>query len=285
MTTSFCQILIPNPAIAIKTQEFLKGRSAQYPRSSGSLCDTVMNALFMKIQEHFIHEKIAIPNLAPRTSRPRLLKLHTDNLHSANATVINGRAGSGKSVLAADFARHVGRAVAWYKVEAADNDLRVFCEYLAAAVRRQRPSIDAKALLELTETVESDRAELLAEAFVFQLSETRAEPLLVVIEDLHQVYDGDWVVSFFRRLLPLLPADVHVLITCRSLPPTPLWRMRSKQMLRLLDESALAFTPEEALSLFATYGLSGNDARAARTATKGRAATFAESAATTGRPG
>jgi len=104
-----------------------------------------MNALFMKIQEHFIHEKIAIPNLAPRTSRPRLLKLLTDNLHSANATVINGRAGSGKSVLAADFARHVGRAVAWYKVEAADNDLRVFCEYLAAAVRRQRPSIDAMA--------------------------------------------------------------------------------------------------------------------------------------------
>ncbi|HEY0349973.1 MAG TPA: hypothetical protein VGC60_17640, partial [Pyrinomonadaceae bacterium] len=128
-----------------------------------------MNALFMKIQEHFIHEKIATPNVAPRTSRPRLLKLLTDNLNSANATIINGRAGSGKSVLATDFARHVGRAVAWYKVEAADNDLRVFCEYLAAAVRRQRPSIDAKALLELTETVENDRAELLAEAFVFQL--------------------------------------------------------------------------------------------------------------------
>src|SRR5205809_6019116 len=175
MTTGFCEIPIP-PALAIKTQEFLKGHSAQYTRSSGPLGDMAMNTLFMKIQEHFIHDKIATPNVAPRTSRPRLLKLLTDNLNSANATLINGRAGSGKSVLATDFARHVGRAVAWYKVEAADNDLRVFCEYLAAAVRRQRPTIDAKALLELTETVESDRAELLAEAFVFQLSETRAEP-------------------------------------------------------------------------------------------------------------
>ena len=244
-----------------------------------------MNALFMKIQEHFIHEKIAIPNLAPRTSRPRLLKLLSDNLHSANATVINGRAGSGKSVLAADFARHVGRAVAWYKVEAADNDLRVFCEYLAAAVRRQRPSIDARALLELTETVESDAAEMLAEAFVFQLSETRAEPMLIVIEDLHQVYDGDWVVSFFRRLLPLLPADVHVLITCRSLPPTPLWRMRSKQMLCVVDESELAFTREEAIALFDTYGLSAEHAHAAWNETNGRAATIAEFAATPGRAG
>lgn len=245
-----------------------------------------MNALFMKIQEHFIHEKIAIPSAAPRTSRPRLLKLLTDNLNSANATIINGRAGSGKSALATDFARHVGRAVAWYKVEAADNDLRVFCEYLAAAVRRQRPSIDAKkALFELIKTVESDRAELLAEAFVFQLSENRAEPLLVVIEDLHQVYDGDWVVPFFRRLLPLLPTDVHVLITCRSLPPTPLWRMRSKQMLRVLDESELAFTLEEAIALFDTYGLSEKHARAAWNETNGRAATIAEFAATPGRAG
>jgi hypothetical protein len=95
MTTGFCEIPIPNPAIAIKTQEFLKGRSAQYTRSSGLLCDMDMNALFMKIQEHFIHEKIAIPNVVPRTSRPRLLKLLTDNLNSANATIINGRAGSG----------------------------------------------------------------------------------------------------------------------------------------------------------------------------------------------
>jgi LuxR family transcriptional regulator, maltose regulon positive regulatory protein len=245
----------------------------------------VMNTFFMKIQKHFIHEKIAIPSGAPRTSRPRLLKLLTENLYSTNATIINGRAGSGKSVLAADFARNVGRAVAWYKVEATDNDLRVFCEYLAAALRCQRPSIDAKALLELTATAGSDAAELLAEAFVFQLSETRAEPMLIVIEDLHQVYDGDWVVSFFRRLLPLLPADVHVLITCRSLPPTPLWRMRSKQMLRVVDETELAFTLEEAIALFDTYGLGEGHARAAWNETNGRAATIAEFAATPGRAG
>ena len=59
-----------------------------------------------------------------------------------------------------------------------------------------------------------------ADAFVFQLSETKGEPLLIVIEDLHQVYDAEWLVAFFRRLLPLLPSDVHALITCRSLPPT-----------------------------------------------------------------
>jgi ATP/maltotriose-dependent transcriptional regulator MalT len=65
---------------------------------------------------------------------------------------------------------------------------------------------------------------------------------LVVIEDLHLVSDSDWLVPFFSRLLPLLPSEVHVLITSRSLPPAPLWRMRSKQSLVVIDEARCAFT-------------------------------------------
>lgn len=244
-----------------------------------------MNALLMKIQEHFIHDKIAIPPATLRISRPRLLQRLTEQLCSANATILNGRAGSGKTMLAVDFSRNVGRAVAWYKVDAADNELRLFCEYLVAAVRRQRPAINATNLIELAATVDGGNAEILADALVFQLSEAKGEPLLIVIEDLHQVYDAEWVVPFFRRLLPLLPSDVHVLITCRSLPPAPLWRMRSKQMLRVLDEAELAFTVEEAIELFRTYGLGEDHGRAAWNQTNGRAATIVEFAATPGRPG
>lgn len=239
----------------------------------------------MKSEEQLIHDKIAIPAATPRISRPRLLKLLTNNLLCFNATIVNGRAGTGKTVLVADFARHSGRAVAWYKVDAADNDLRLFCEYLAASIRLQRPAIVPERLMELTETVDSDRAGLLAEAFVFKLSDTRAEPLLVVIEDLHLIYDAEWVVPFFRRLLPLLPADIHVLITCRSLPPATLWRLRSKQMLRVVEEVELAFTVDETIALFETYGLKEEHARVAWAQTHGRAATVAEFAATPGRAG
>ena len=244
-----------------------------------------MNALLMKIQEHFIHDKIAVPLTVPRISRAHLLKQLAENLCSANATILNGRAGSGKTMLALDFSRHVGRAVAWYKVDAVDNELRSFCEYLTAAIRRQRPSINANSLIELAATVGGDNVELLADALVFQISEAKGEPLLIVIEDLHQVYDADWLVPLFRRFLPLLPSDVHVLITCRSLPPTPLWRMRSKQMLRVLDEAELAFTVDDAIDLFRTYGLGEDHARAAWNETNGRAATIAEFAATPGRAG
>jgi len=239
----------------------------------------------MKTEAHFIHDKIAIPSTGPRTSRPRLLKLLAENLVSTNATVVNGRAGTGKTALAADFARHAGRAVAWYKVDAADNDLRLFCEYLVTAVRLQRPMHAAEQLLDLSREVSTDSAELLADALVFQLGESRGEPLLIVVEDLHLVYDAEWVVPFFRRWLPLLPPDVHLLITCRSLPPTPLWRLRSKQMLRVVDESELAFTLEEAVALFKTYGLSEEHARVAWTQTNGKAGAISDFASTPGKAG
>jgi LuxR family maltose regulon positive regulatory protein len=251
----------------------------------GAAREVAMNGVLMKVQKHFIHDKIAVPTMVPRISRRHLLQRLTENLYSANATILNGRAGSGKTMLALDFSRNIGRPVAWYKVDAVDNELRVFCEYLTAAIRRQRPSINVTSLVELAATVGIDNTELLADALVFQLSETKGEPLVIVIEDLHQVYDADWVVPLFRRFLPLLPSDVHVLITCRSLPPTPLWRMRSKQMLRVLDEAELAFTIEDAIALFRTYGLSEEHARAAWDETNGRAATIAEFAATPGRAG
>jgi ATP/maltotriose-dependent transcriptional regulator MalT len=238
-----------------------------------------------KDEGQLIHEKIAIPDDSSRVSRLRLLDLLDETLASYNATIIHGRAGTGKTMLAADFARRAGRPVAWYKVDAADSDLRVFYEYLLASITLQRPSINQSGLMHLAETVEREKTPLLAEALVFQLSESKDESLLIVIEDLHLVHDADWVVPFFRRLLPLLPADVHVLITCRSLPPAPLWRLRSKQMLRVVDEAELAFTLDEAVQLFETYGLAEEHARIAMGHTNGRAAAIAHFAATPGRAG
>jgi LuxR family maltose regulon positive regulatory protein len=110
----------------------------------------------------------------------------------------------------------------------------------------------------------------LAEAFVDSLQKLD-QPLLIVIDDLHLIYDADWVVPFLHRLLPLLPAEVHLLIMARSLPPAPLWRLRSKQRLYVIEEQLLAFTPYEAAKLFASYGLNAQQAYLALAQTRGRA--------------
>ena len=111
----------------------------------------------------------------------------------------------------------------------------------------------------------------LAEAYAYDL-ERLAEPLVLVIDDLHLIYDADWIVPFFHRLLLLLPAGTHMLILDRGLQPAPICRLRSKQRLFVITEKMLAFTLTEAEELFSGYGLSAEEARLALKQTGGRAA-------------
>ncbi len=221
----------------------------------------------------FIPDKINPPPELPRVARERLFSTLRESLAGCNSTIIHGRAGSGKTMLATDFARRSGRRVAWYKLDAPDSELAVFFQYLCASVAAERPGFGQKTLERVGGQVAAGDVPLLVEYFVYELLES-AEPLLVVVDDLHLVYDAEWMVPFFRRLLPLLPPEVHVILIGRSLPPTPLWRMRSKQTLCVVDEAALAFTLAEARKLFGSYGLPAALAEDALLRTRGRAATL-----------
>lgn len=219
-----------------------------------------------------IPDKVTVPVQDPRVSRPRLLRMLGEGLDSCTATVITGRAGAGKTMLAKEFARGCGRRAAWYTVETPDGELPIFFRYLVESVGRQRPGFGRGVLSHFAGSPGLEDIPTLAEAFLYELQESRGEPLMLVVDDLHLIYDAEWVVPFFRRLLPLLPTEAHMLLIGRSLPPTPVWRMRSKQTLCLVEEAALAFDTQEAAELFAGYGLAGRDARAALEQTRGRAA-------------
>jgi hypothetical protein len=249
-------------------QEEILGSSPEQSLVRLTEIDSKQETSFMQL----ILDKIRIPAEWPRLSRTRLLSLLHGSLTSCAATIISGRAGTGKTLLATDFARRCGRRVSWYKVDASDSDLKVFFKYLIESVRRQRPGFGEQTLLPLLESATVEDMPVLAESFVFELLECGGEPLLIVIDDLHLVYDEEWVVPFFRRLLPLLPAEAHMLITGRGLPPAPLWRMRSKQMLCVIEEPTLSFTQQEAIRLFESYGLSEAHADVALEHSRGRAA-------------
>ena len=64
------------------------------------------------------------------------------------------------------------------------------------------------------------------------------------------------------------------------MPPAPLWRMRSKQTLSVIDDDMLGFTRNEAGELFASYNLTREQAAIAFDHSRGRAAALASLAAT-----
>lgn len=220
-----------------------------------------------------IYSKTVIPVESSQVYRRRLIEALQDSLSCCNSTIITGRAGTGKTVLAADFARRCGRRVAWYKVDAPDAKLSVFLNYFVESLTNAHADFNGEALRQILISPTKNNLVKLAEAFVDALQEHK-DPLLIVIDDLHLIYDADWVVPFLHRLLPLLPAEVHLLILGRSLPPAPLWRLRSKQRLCVIDEQALAFSPEETAKLFAGYRISTQQVGIALAQTRGRASSL-----------
>lgn len=209
---------------------------------------------------HLIRAKIEPPQPVPHVVRGRLVASLQASVRSASATAIVGRAGTGKTVTVGDLAARIPRRVAWLNVDAPDTDFGRFLEYLAATLSFAR--------------LDTEDPNAAADRLLVDLFEIVDEPLLLIVEDLHLVYDADWFSPFFSRFLALLPPAVHVLVTCRSLPPSPLWRMRSKQALVIYDEEILAFTELEAVTLFDTYGLSPDVAREATRQCRGRAMTL-----------
>lgn len=209
-----------------------------------------------------LDSKISVPQLSAVIERPRLFSYLEKSLSQFSATLVTGRAGTGKTALAADFARQSGCAVAWYKTETSDSDWVVFLGYFSESLNRidNHPADFIKYLKQSTESEAAQATDFLT-ARIAEIGEEK--PLLIVLDDLHSVFDADWFTEFFKILVQTPMPNVHLLMTARAAPPCQLWRFRSKHLLGVVEESALAFTPEETIRLFARYGLGAKAARAA----------------------
>ncbi|MFN6962177.1 MAG: AAA family ATPase [Pyrinomonadaceae bacterium] len=200
-------------------------------------------------------EKLSVPATSGLVERPRLGALLERSLSQCCVTLLSGRAGTGKTALAAEFARTYDK-VAWYTLDASDVEWDVFSKYFAAAMSTvaRRPSLMRLRLNKKAADGGSLIDKFLIDTFGY-MPANRKKPVLVVLDDLHRIFDAEWFGDFFNMLVYSLPENMHLLLLCRSKPPAPLWRLRSKQMLNVIDEKLLAFDDEESRRLLAGSGL------------------------------
>jgi LuxR family maltose regulon positive regulatory protein len=217
-------------------------------------------------------DKLRVPAVGKPIARPRLVEHLEKSLRQFSATLIAGRAGTGKTVLAADFARQSDSCVVWYKVETADSDWKIFASYLASSLNQNCSETDAPKY-DPTDTAISSVSERLAAQFNLSAGE---KPILIVLDDIHSVFDAEWFEEFFTNFVPALAPNVHLLMIARTLPSLPLWRLRSKQVLGVMDEKLLAFTSDETVKLFRRHKLSPAVARTAHKAAYGKVARLEE---------
>lgn len=220
---------------------------------------------------HLLHEKLQMPGSRGLIARPRLDEFLGRSIAQFPATLVSGRAGTGKTAMAASFARAHGR-VAWYSVESSDAEWNVFAQYFAACVFR---AVGSKAEARSALPADVDESQSSIATFligVFAETETSLihEPLLIVLDGIHHLFDAPWFGEFFSLLLSSLPENTHLLLLCRSKPPSPLWRLRSKQQLNVIDEKVLAFDLAETVELTRRRGLKRSEAERAHSETFGR---------------
>lgn len=245
---------------------------------TNSLNTTMLDTIAVSSQNNFhqtrlIADKLCLPQIQPRVARPRLLEHLSKSLQQFGSAIVCGRAGTGKTTLAADFARTSERAVAWYSVESADCDWECFLSYLIGCLKIHRLEWQRQELSELMAMTNGMEVSQITETLAGWLAVTGSEkPLLLVLDDVHCVFDAHWFGEFFSSFISALTPDVQLLMLSRSQPPLPLWRLRSKQMLGFTDEKLLAFTQEEAAQLFGCYGLSAGVAQIAHREAFGRVA-------------
>lgn len=220
---------------------------------------------------HILKEKLEIPHCEGLIERPRLIEKLDRSLSQFAATLVSGRAGTGKTSIAARYAR-TRNTVAWFTVESSDIDWNVFATYLSASVLRAVGS--KQAVGDSRSFVKNSSPPAMARFLFYIVSEletakTDRRPLLV-LDGIHHLFDADWFGEFFTILQPSLSETADLLLLCRSKPPNPLWRLRSKQQLDVIDEKTLAFDRDETMLLLEQVGRSQIEAARIHAETFGR---------------
>jgi DNA mismatch endonuclease (patch repair protein) len=215
--------------------------------------------------------KLLVPELpATHVPRSRLVRHLNDSVTGFAITLVAGFAGSGKTVLLAEFARSRSMgSVAWLSCDVTDADPVHFWTALVGAFRTFDPAIGADALDLLGVDGQLGRdaiASLVNE--LLDLDGTR----LLVLDDLHLVTRA--ALPSLGEFLERLPLSVRVVISARSDPRLPFHRWRASGRLGELRAAELRMAPSEVAQFVGAVGvnISPEDAAVLADRTEGWAA-------------
>ncbi|SEA08593.1 HTH-type transcriptional regulator MalT [Microbulbifer marinus] len=190
--------------------------------------------------------KYSLPDCPEHTlARPRLLSLLNDS-HSDQVVLVTAPAGYGKTTLVSSWAAAQDNPVAWYSLDASDNEPSQFCRYLVESVHRATGNGVPETHKLLGAQQRPDPALVISQL----LAELRGLPseLRIVLDDYHQI-DNEAVHDATRFLLRHAPAGIGVVLTSRSQPPLGLASLRVQGRLLELGSDQLALNTDEIAQL------------------------------------
>ncbi len=205
-------------------------------------------------QPQTIATKVLPPRCEGLIERPRLLELVTQ-VQSKRLTVIKAPAGFGKTSLAVAWTDRIlqsGNSIAWFSIDASDNQPTQFLFYVSHALQRACEKVSGPAIDLILETSMIDPQTIIS-TLINGLAETDAE-ICLFLEDYHWVSDPT-IHNAILFLLRHAPSNFHLILITRTEPPLPLAGVRAQNQLLEIDAAALRFTPDETRQFLEHEGL------------------------------
>ncbi len=193
------------------------------------------------------HGRLLLTKLrAPRAAsdgvvRDRLMR-EIDRGVEGKLTLIVTPPGYGKSTLVSQWQTQSGRASAWISLDAADNDIFVFLEYVVAAIRAIDPTVCPDSAAALRVPARPPARQLIS-LLINEIAES-TRPFVLILDDYHAITSKE-VQDSVLQLLQVMPANMSVVLTSRKEPDLPTLRMNARGELVELGPADLGFTPEE----------------------------------------
>lgn len=210
--------------------------------------------------------KTTAPSLEGVIERPRLV----DALARLPAKTkwLQSPSGTGKSTLAATYARGRGDRLAWYRLDERDNDPAFFFAEFANVVAAQ---------LRLTSPLPSfaaddrDRQQSFASRFFGALVAQIKGATLIVLDDMHRL-TADPMRMSLAEFTALVGAPIELLFVSEDTVPTAFFDAVAARRLSVLNDVDLHFDPSECKAMMAALRIDGTQCERISAVTGGHAA-------------
>jgi LuxR family maltose regulon positive regulatory protein len=220
-----------------------------------------------------LRTKLIAPSSPRLVVRESLIDAITEGL-SQPLTLIYGPAGSGKTMLVAQWGASVGDRcpVAWLSLDAGDNDPARFWMYVIEALRSVVPGI-GEASLAVLRAPGTNLVDEALPALINELADVHEE-FVLVLDDYHAIED-ERIHEGMASLIEHLPSPLRIVMTSRVEPPLRIGTLRARAQLNEIDAQQLRFSLSEAESMLNDVhglGLSPGAVKRLRDRTEGWAA-------------
>ncbi|HMT07940.1 MAG TPA: hypothetical protein PKA82_08045 [Pyrinomonadaceae bacterium] len=195
------------------------------------------------------------PDRAPSIKRRRVWSLLDRSVERFPATLVQARAGHGKTFEIMQYVETCPDTT-WMSLNPTDSSWEKLAHRLSCHILDRSHGKDAEELASFAKEANTPNIARLFVDFLDACCEhNMGGKGLLVLDNFHNLYDAEWFVEMFKVLLSAAPKELHLIVISRSSPPGPLFRLRSKQVLNLIDENSIAFDVNETHELFREIGV------------------------------